>query len=110
MPNLDASSVTARNLARALPDAPGWVDTRGMLLSGRATIIGGATVDAGFVVRVMAGALAVVSGVGYPAYPVIAQAVEDASRSSCCPRDTAVTLSSFPGGRIPNPEGGFSCP
>lgn len=79
MPNLDASSVTARNLARALPDTPGWVDTRGMLLSGRAAILGGDTVDAGFVVRVMSGALAVVSVVGYPAHPVIAQAVEDAT-------------------------------
>ncbi|MGH9196784.1 MAG: hypothetical protein ACRD1T_13700 [Acidimicrobiia bacterium] len=51
--NPDSASATARSLAQALPDTPGWVDTRGMLLSGRATITGGRTLDEGFVVRAM---------------------------------------------------------
>jgi GNAT superfamily N-acetyltransferase len=50
-----------------------------MLLSGRAAVSGGDSVDAGFVVRAMSGALAVVSVVGCPAHDVIAQAVQDAT-------------------------------
>jgi len=76
-PNLESSSPIARSLARALPDMPRWVDTRGMLLSGRATVSGGETVDAGFVVRALSGALAVIAVVGYPPYTVIAEAVGD---------------------------------
>jgi len=79
MRNVESSSVVARDLARALPDTAGWVDTRGMLLSGRATISGGDTVDQGFVVRAMSGSALVVSVVGYPAHAVIAQTVEDAT-------------------------------
>lgn len=79
MRNVESTSAIVKQLAHALPDAAGWIDTRGMLLSGRATIIGGDTVGAGFVVRAMSGALAVVSVVGYPAHHLIARAVEDAT-------------------------------
>jgi GNAT superfamily N-acetyltransferase len=79
MRNVESTSAVAKQLAHALPDTAGWIDTRGMLLSGRATIIGGDTVGAGFVVRAMSDALAVVSVVGYPAHHLIATAVEDAT-------------------------------
>ena len=83
--NAESSSEVAKRLARALPDTAAWVDTRGMLLSGRASVSGGDTIEAGFVVRAMSGALAVVSVVGFPAHAVIAQAVADATvtKSSC---------------------------
>jgi hypothetical protein len=73
------SSALAKDLAQALPDTAEWVDTRGMLLSGRAIVSGGDTVDEGFVVRAMSGAVSVVSVVGYPAHTVIARAIEDAT-------------------------------
>jgi len=70
------SSRTAQRLARALPDTPRWVDTRGMLLSGRAEVFPADARDATFVVRVLAGALAAVSVVGRPAAHAIHQAIE----------------------------------
>src|SRR5688572_9049576 len=79
MRNVESSSVVAKNLAQALPDTAGWVDTRGMLLSGRAIVTGGDTVGAGFVVRAISVAVAAVSVVGYPAPGIIARAVEDAT-------------------------------
>ena len=63
-PRLESSSAIARQLAQALPDTPGWVDIRGMLLSTSAVVSGGATVDESFVVRAMSGALSVVGVVG----------------------------------------------
>jgi RimJ/RimL family protein N-acetyltransferase len=79
LPKSESSSAHARSLARALPDTPGWVDIRGMLLSDGATISGGNTVDEGFVVRALSGALAVVGVVGHPPHAAIAQAIEDAT-------------------------------
>jgi len=92
MRNVESSSVVAKHLAQALPDTAGWVDTRGMLLSGRATISRGDTGGEGFVVRVMSGAIAVVSVVGYPAHDVIARAVDDATELTpvIAQRDNAV--------------------
>jgi GNAT superfamily N-acetyltransferase len=72
----EPSSSIAWSLAKALPDTPGWVDVRGMLLSGRATVSGGETIDAGFVVRAVSGALAVAGVVGCPPYDAIARAVD----------------------------------
>ena len=65
-------------LAAALavvPDVPRWVDTRGMLLSGRATVrvAPGSTVAAGFVAT--ARDLALASVVGHPPVEVIRSAV-----------------------------------
>jgi hypothetical protein len=92
MRNVESSSAVAKHLAQALPDTAGWVDTRGMLLSGRATISRGDTGGEGFVVRVMSGAIAVVSVVGYPAHDVIARAVDDATELTpvIAQRDNAV--------------------
>jgi GNAT superfamily N-acetyltransferase len=77
MDPLKPGSSIAPNLAKSLPDTPGWIDVRGMLLSGHAIVSGGETVEAGFVVRTMSGPLAVVAVVGFPAHAAIAQAVED---------------------------------
>ena len=76
MSEIEVSSPTAQRLARALPDAPCWVDTRGMLLSGRAEVFAADARDATFVVRVFSGALAAVSVVGRPAAHAIYQAVD----------------------------------
>ncbi len=72
---MDSTSIPLR-LAKSLPDTPDWIDIRGMLLSGRATVPGGDSVDGGFVVRALSGALAVVGVVGRPAHEHIAHAVE----------------------------------
>jgi GNAT superfamily N-acetyltransferase len=79
--NLNAGPVSAaaRSLADALPDTPGWIDTRGMLLSGRATIFGGRTVDEGFAVRATSGPYSVVSVAGRPEAVIIAHALEGAT-------------------------------
>lgn len=61
----DLEALTNR-LARALPDAPRFVDTRAMLLSGHATVAGGASETDGFVVRLVHGAQSVVAVVGRP--------------------------------------------
>ncbi|HSC28969.1 MAG TPA: GNAT family N-acetyltransferase [Vicinamibacterales bacterium] len=61
-------------LAAMLPDLPQWVETRGMLLSGRAQILGFESREA-FVARVLHGALSVVSVVGTPRADAIQEAV-----------------------------------
>jgi GNAT superfamily N-acetyltransferase len=76
-PDLKAS--LASRLAKALPDTPAWVDIRGMLFTGRAEVMGGQTVEEGFVVRALSGALAVVGVVGRPPHDAIARAVADAT-------------------------------
>jgi GNAT superfamily N-acetyltransferase len=76
MTKIDVSSATAQRLARALPDTPCWVDTRGMLLSGRAEVFAADALDGAFVVRVLSGALAAVSVVGRPPHRAIVGAVE----------------------------------
>jgi hypothetical protein len=76
MPDSDVFPATAQRLARALPDTPRWVDTRGMLLSGRAEVFAADAPDAAFVVRVLSGALAAVSVVGRPSEHAIYQAVD----------------------------------
>jgi GNAT superfamily N-acetyltransferase len=76
VPDSDVFPATAQRLARALPDTPRWVDTRGMLLSGRAEVFGADALEAGFVVRVLSGALAAVSVVGRPSELAIHQAVD----------------------------------
>lgn len=62
-------------LATSLPDAPEWVETRGMLLSGHAEILGRGASDDAFVVRVVHGAQSVVSVVGTPHPEAIGKAV-----------------------------------
>lgn len=79
MPDAESSTARTRRLARDLPDAPVWIDTRGMLLGGNATVTGGDTIESGFVVQVYSGALAVVSVVGRPPRAAIAQAVRQAT-------------------------------
>jgi GNAT superfamily N-acetyltransferase len=66
-----------RRLAAELPDEPRWLETRAMLLTGHARIIGGDSIATGFVVRLVHGALSVVAVVGQPARDAIAQAVAD---------------------------------
>ena len=67
----------ARRLAAELPDEPRWLETRGMLLSGHAQVIGGDSVATGFVVRLVHDALSVVAIVGQPPGDAIARAVVD---------------------------------
>jgi hypothetical protein len=66
-----------QRLAAELPDEPRWLETRAMLQSGHARIIGGDSIATGFVVRLVHGALSVVAVVGQPARDAIAQAVAD---------------------------------
>jgi GNAT superfamily N-acetyltransferase len=56
----------ARDLAAALPDEPRWIEARAMLLSGQAEITGGGSVDGGFVVKILHGALSAIAVVGLP--------------------------------------------
>ena len=65
----------AIDLAAALPDEPRWLETRAMLASGHATVTGGDTVEAGFVVRVAHGAVSAVAVVGHPPPDAIVDAV-----------------------------------
>jgi GNAT acetyltransferase-like protein len=76
MSEIEMSSLTTQRLARALPDTPRWVDTRGMLLSGRAEVFAADALEAAFVVRVLSGALAAVSVVGRPSEHAIHKAVD----------------------------------
>jgi hypothetical protein len=64
-----------KSLAAALPDEPRWLETRAMLSSGHAEVTGGETVEAGFVVRVVHGAVSAVAVVGHPPVAAIAEAV-----------------------------------
>ena len=65
----------AIDLAAALPDEPRWLETRAMLASGGAIVTGGETVESGFVVRVVRGAVSAVAVVGQPPPESIAEAV-----------------------------------
>jgi RimJ/RimL family protein N-acetyltransferase len=65
-----------KRLAKALPDAPGWIDTRGMLLSDGAVVSGGDSIETGFVVRASSGALSAIAVVGRPAHDAIVRAVD----------------------------------
>lgn len=65
----------ATDLAAALPDEPRWLETRAMLASGHATVTGGDTVDGGFVVRVVHGAVSAVAVAGQPPPGSIVDAV-----------------------------------
>jgi GNAT superfamily N-acetyltransferase len=76
MPDSDVFPPTAQRLARALPDTPRWVETRGMLLSGQAEVFAADALEVAFVVRVLSGALAAVSVVGRPSAHAIHQAVD----------------------------------
>lgn len=65
----------APTLAAALPDEPRWLETRAMLASPHAEVTGGETIGAGFVVRVVHGAVSAVAVVGCPPAAAIAAAV-----------------------------------
>ena len=64
-----------KSLAAALPDEPRWLETRAMLASRHAEVTGGETIEAGFVVRVVHGAVSAVAVVGHPPAAAIAEAV-----------------------------------
>jgi GNAT superfamily N-acetyltransferase len=64
-----------KSLAAALPDEPRWLETRAMLASRYAEVTGGETIESGFVVRVVHGAVSAVAVVGHPPAAAIAQAV-----------------------------------
>lgn len=64
----------AQAVAASLPDLPRWVDTRGMLLSGHATVLGFGSGD-GFVVRAVHGAMSAVAVAGAPDASAIQEAV-----------------------------------
>jgi RimJ/RimL family protein N-acetyltransferase len=66
-------------LAAALPDEPRWLETRAMLANGHAVVIGGETVETGFVVRVAHGAVSALAVVGRPPAAAIVTAVSDAT-------------------------------
>ena len=65
----------AVDLAAALPDEPRWLETRAMLASGDAIVTGGESVESGFVVSVVRGAVSAVAVVGQPPPESIAAAV-----------------------------------
>ena len=67
------------SLAAALPDEPRWLETRAMLASRHAEVTGGETIEAGFVVRVVHGAVSAAAVVGRPPAAAIAEAVADAT-------------------------------
>ena len=64
------------SLAQRLPDLPRWIETRGMLLSGRCTVLGAEHAERGFVVCGNDAPLVCV--VGQPAPELLRQAVERA--------------------------------
>ena len=64
-----------RVLAAALPDTPEWVEVRGMLRTPGALVIGGDSVERGFVVRLVEGARSAVAVVGRPPREALAEAV-----------------------------------
>jgi hypothetical protein len=66
-----------RRLAAQLPDQPRWLETRGMLLGGRAQITGGTSVETGFVARLVDGAVSVVAVVGRASPAAIARASDN---------------------------------
>jgi RimJ/RimL family protein N-acetyltransferase len=63
-------------ILREIPDTPRFVDTRAMLQSPHATVLGGASVDEGFVVRLVHGAQSVLAGVGRPAREAVLSAID----------------------------------
>jgi GNAT superfamily N-acetyltransferase len=67
----------ALRLANSLRDIPRWIETRAMLLSGRAQVTGGATVEQGFVVKQCPGVTSAVAVVGRPPREAIVGALED---------------------------------
>jgi len=66
----------ARDLANRLPDVPRWLETRALLLSGRAEITGGRSVEGGFVARIVQDALRVIAVVGCPPTDAIVRATD----------------------------------
>jgi GNAT superfamily N-acetyltransferase len=67
----------AQTLAAALPDEPRWLETRAMLAGGHAVVTGGESIENGFVVRVVHGAVSAVAVVGCPPPAAIVEAVAD---------------------------------
>src|SRR5437867_9096573 len=75
-PALDErTAAAARRAAASLPDAPRWIDIRGMLLSAHVSVSGGTSLDTGFVVRLVHGARSAVGVVGHPPVAAIGDAV-----------------------------------
>jgi GNAT superfamily N-acetyltransferase len=69
-------SDSAARLYAELPDAPRWIETRGMLRSPHVTVAGGASVADGCVVRLVHGAISVVSIVGCPPAAAIVSSLD----------------------------------
>ena len=65
----------ANDLRATLPDEPRWLETRAMLASRDAVVTGGNTVESGFVVRLVRGAVSAVAVVGQPPPTSVADAV-----------------------------------
>jgi GNAT superfamily N-acetyltransferase len=72
VPEADAG----RELAHHLPDAPRWLETRALLLSGFAEITGGTSVQSGFVARVVRDAISAIAVVGCPPASAVVGATE----------------------------------
>jgi RimJ/RimL family protein N-acetyltransferase len=64
-------------LAAELPDIPRWIETRAMLLSGRARLFGGSDVREGFVVRLCDNGLCAAAVVGSPGPDAVREATAD---------------------------------
>ena len=69
--------MTERELLGVVEDAPRWIETRAMLLSGRATVTGGRNPVDGFVVKAQYDAVSAVSVVGRPPCAAIQAALDD---------------------------------
>jgi hypothetical protein len=64
-------------LLEQIPDEPRWLAVRAMLGSGRAELLGGSSLDTGFAVRLVHGAVSAVAVVGRPPARAIVQATRD---------------------------------
>jgi GNAT superfamily N-acetyltransferase len=86
---------TPADRARSLPDSPGWVETRGLLLSGRCVVFDG---GAGYLVR--GTEVPLVCVVGRPAPEAVRAAVDGGGpdlRVLARPEDTAALATALPG-------------
>src|SRR5262245_52939231 len=76
MPPSVATDDFAARLLASLPDVPRWIETRAILRSPDAQLFGGPVPDEGVVVRLLHGAMSVVSVVGRPPAFALAAALD----------------------------------
>jgi len=72
---IDTRDLTARLLGE-LPDVPRWIETRAILRSPDSQVFAGPVLDDGVVVRLVHGAMSVVSVIGHPPAYVLAAAID----------------------------------